>query len=218
MGQKVHPKANRLGIVRSWDGKWFAKEGFKTMLLEDIVMRKIIKREYASAGVSRIEIDKTPNHIHIKIIAGRPGLIIGRSGSGIDQLLKKLHKALQKLRGQEEVRQMNISVEEVPSVDLEAQLVAENIASQLEKRISFRRAMKQALGRTMRAGALGVRTETSGRLVGADMARTEWYLQGKVPLHTFSADVDFGFTEAHTKYGQIGVKVWIHRPPSKEES
>lgn len=218
MGQKVHPKANRLGISKEWDGKWFAKDNFKEMLLEDLIIRKTVEETCKPAGISKVLIEKTPNHIQVKIICARQGVVIGRSGAGVDHLLKKITEKMKELHRGEDARVINISVGEVPNTDLDAKLVAQNIASQIEKRVSYRRAMKQAIGRAMRAGALGIRTEVSGRLVGADMARKQWYLEGKVPLHTFRADVDYGFAEAHTKYGQIGVKAWIHRPPQKEET
>lgn len=211
MGQKVHPKANRLGIIRWWDGRWFAKNNFRKMLREDIIIRRMIKQRCYAAGVSSIQIEKTASAIQITTFCARPGIIIGRAGQGVERLKTDIEKALRKANETGATRQVSISVQEVPQPDLDAQLVAEGIAAQLERRVAYRRALKQAIARSMRAGALGVRVETAGRLVGAEMARRDGYLEGKVPLHTFTADIDYGLAEAHTKYGQIGVKVWINR-------
>lgn len=213
MGQKVHPKANRIGIIRSWDGRWFAKSQYRQMLREDIIIRRMIKERCYSAGVSSIQIEKTASAIQITTYCARPGIIIGRAGQGVERLKADIEKQLSKASDTAGARQVSISVQEVAQPDLDAQLVSEGIASQLERRVAYRRALKQAIARSMRAGALGVRVATGGRLVGAEMARRDGYLEGKVPLHTFMADIDYGFAEAHTKYGQIGIKVWIHRRP-----
>ena len=205
MGQKVNPKGFRVGVIKEWDSKWFAdKEDFSDLLVEDHKIRELIKKEVYDAGISDIEIERAVNNIKISVYTGKPGMVIGKGGAGVEELKKKVEKIAPKKR-------IIISVEEIRNQDVDAQLVAENIASQLENRIAFRRAMKQAVGRTMRAGALGIKTQVSGRLNGADMARTEGYNEGKVPLQTLRADVDYGFAEADTQYGKIGCKVWINR-------
>ena len=205
MGQKVNPKGFRVGVIKEWDSKWFAdKEDFSDLLVEDHKIRELIKKEVYDAGISDIEIERAVNNIKISVYTGKPGMVIGKGGAGVEELKKKVEKIAPKKR-------IIINVEEIKSQDVNAQLVAENIASQLENRIAFRRAMKQAVGRTMRAGALGIKTQVSGRLNGADMARTEGYNEGKVPLQTLRADVDYGFAEADTQYGKIGCKVWINR-------
>ncbi len=204
MGQKVHPRGFRLGVIRGWDARWYArKQVFSDQLMSDIAIRNLIKTTLRTAGVSRVEIERASNRVRVYIHAAKPGVVIGKGGTGVDQLRKKLET----LTG----KQVAVNIVEVKNPDLDAQLVAESVASSLEKRISFKRAMKQAVSRSMRQGAKGVRVMTSGRLGGAEMHRREWYAEGTVPLHTLRADVDYGLAEAKTTYGQIGVKVWIYK-------
>lgn len=203
MGQKVHPKGLRIGIIRDWDAKWYAEKDFATLLIEDIKVRKFIKKKLYAAGISRIEIERAANRVKITIHTAKPGIVIGRGGAEVESLRKELEKMTGK--------NVNINIVEVKVPELDAQLVSENVAAQLVKRVSFRRAMKQAVSRTMRLGAQGIKITCSGRLAGAEMARTEWYNEGKVPLHTLRADIDYGFAEADTTYGKIGVKVWIYK-------
>lgn len=202
MGQKVNPKGMRLGIIRDWDAKWYAnKKNFSDLLLEDQKIRKYIKSNLFIAGISRVQIERAANRIKVSIYTSKPGIVIGRGGTEVEALRKKLEQMTGK--------QVNINIVEIKTPELDAQLVAENIASQLERRIAFRRAMKQSVTRSMKMGAKGIRVACSGRLAGAEIARTEWYSEGKVPLHTLRADIDYGFAEADTTYGKIGVKVWI---------
>ncbi len=203
MGQKVHPKALRLGIIRDWDARWFAKKDFARLLHEDLQIRDYIKKKLYDAGISRIEIERAANRVTVNIHAAKPGMVIGRGGTAVESLRQELERRTG--------RQVSLNIIEVKVPELDAQLVAESVAAQLSKRIAFRRAMKQAAARTMRAGAKGVKIMVSGRLGGAELARTEWTAEGSVPLHTFRADVDYGFAEAPTTYGQIGVKCWINR-------
>lgn len=216
MGQKVNPNGFRVGVIRDWETRWYAdKKDFSRYLVEDNKIRKFVKKECFAAGVSRIEIErKGDDRTEISIFAGKPGIIIGTKGAGIEALKKKLLAAF----GQA----FYINVLEVKGVDSDAQLVAENIAAQLEKRISFRRAMKQAMGRAMKTGAKGIKTQVSGRLGGAEIARTEHYHEGTIPLQTLRADIQYGFAEADTTYGRIGVKVWIYKgevyPTQKKEA
>lgn len=203
MGQKVHPKGLRIGIIRDWDAKWFAEKDFSTLLIEDIKLREYIKKKLFVAGISRIETERAANRIKITIHTAKPGIVIGRGGTEVEALRKELEKMTGK--------NVNINIIEVKVPELDAQLVAEGVAAQLVKRVSFRRAMKQAVSRTMRMGAQGIKINCSGRLGGAEMARTEWYNEGKVPLHTLRADIDYGLAEADTTYGKIGVKVWIYK-------
>ncbi|NLW08804.1 MAG: 30S ribosomal protein S3 [Firmicutes bacterium] len=203
MGQKVHPVGLRLGIIRDWDGRWFAEKDYATFLHEDIKIRRLIKEKLYNAGIARVEIERAANRIKVTIHTARPGMVIGRGGTEVEKLRKELEELTSK--------QIALNIAEVKTPELNAQLVAENIAAQLEKRVSFRRAMKQAINRTMRFGALGMKVACSGRLMGAEIARTEGYSEGKVPLHTLRADIDYGFSEANTTYGKIGVKVWINR-------
>lgn len=205
MGQKVHPFANRIGITRSWDSRWFAQRAkdFSHLLYEDINIRKALKERLYHAGVSRIEIERIGQKMKITIHTARPGIIIGKKGAEVDRLKKELET----LTG----KQVTIDIKEIRKPELNAQLVAENIALQLEKRVSFRRAMKKAVSSALKFGALGVKVSCAGRLAGAEIARTEWYREGRVPLHTFRADIDYGFAEARTTYGKIGVKVWIYK-------
>ncbi|MDO4593981.1 MAG: 30S ribosomal protein S3 [Tissierellia bacterium] len=205
MGQKVNPKGIRVGVIRDWDSKWFAdKKDFGDLLVEDHKIRKLIKKEVYEAGISDIEIERAVNNLKISIYTSKPGMVIGKGGSGVEELKKKIEKI-------SEGKRVIINVEEIKFQDLNAQLVAENIARQLENRITFRRAMKQSIQRTMRQGAKGIKTAVSGRLGGADMARTEQYSEGTIPLQTLRANVDYGFAEADTQYGKIGCKVWIYK-------
>ena len=203
MGQKVHPVGLRLGIIRDWDGRWFAEKDYATFLHEDIKIRRLIKEKLYNAGIARVEIERAANRIKVTIHTARPGMVIGRGGTEVEKLRKELEELTSK--------QIALNIAEVKTPELNAQLAAENNAAQLEKRVSFRRAMKQAINRTMRFGALGMKVACSGRLMGAEIARTEGYSEGKVPLHTLRADIDYGFSEANTTYGKIGVKVWINR-------
>lgn len=203
MGQKIHPHGLRVGIIKDWDSKWYTKKDFADQLLEDYKLRKHIKNKLFTSGVSRIEIERAANRIRITINTAKPGMVIGRGGSGVDELKGEIEKMTGK--------QVSINVIEIKNPDMDAQLVAENIASQLERRISFRRAMKQAISRALKSGAKGIKTMVSGRLGGAEIARSEMYHEGTIPLQTLRADIDYGFAEAHTTYGRIGVKVWIYK-------
>lgn len=204
MGQKVNPHGLRVGVIKDWDSRWFAKDSeFGDILVEDYNLRKFIKGKLYAAGVPKIEIERDANRVRVHIHCAKPGMVIGKGGSEIDKLKAELEKMLTK--------PVSINIVEVKQPDLDAQLVAENIASQLERRVSFRRAMKQCIGRTMRLGAKGIKTQVSGRLGGADIARVEQYHEGTIPLHTLRADIDYGFAEANTTYGKIGVKVWIYK-------
>jgi small subunit ribosomal protein S3 len=203
VGQKVHPKGLRLGIIKDWDSRWYDRKNYRELLHEDILLRDYIKKRLYMAGVSLVEIERAANRLRISIHTAKPGIVIGRGGAEVEVL----RKDLEKLSG----KQVNVNIVEIKKPELDAQLVAESVASQLERRVGFRRAMKQAVSRTMRMGAQGIRIAVSGRLAGAEMARSEWYSEGKVPLHTLRADIDYGFAEANTQYGKIGVKVWIYR-------
>ncbi|RJQ48443.1 MAG: 30S ribosomal protein S3 [Nitrospiraceae bacterium] len=203
MGQKTNPIGQRLGIIRSWDSKWFAKKNYKEFLHEDLHIQKFIKANLFHAGVPKVEIARTGQKIKATIHTARPGIIIGKKGSEVE----KLKKELEAITG----REMSIDIKEIRKPELDAQLVAENIALQLEKRVAFRRAMKKAVSSSLRFGALGIKVACSGRLAGAEIARAEWYREGRVPLHTFRSDIDYGFAEANTTYGRIGVKVWIYK-------
>jgi len=203
LGQKVNPHGIRLGIVKDWDAKWFADKDFAANLHEDIKIREHLKKSLQTAGVSRIETERSKKRLKVTIHTAKPGMVIGRGGSGIEQIKGELKKLTDK--------NLDINIAEIKSPDMDATLVAENIASQLERRIAFRRAMKQAVGRTMRLGAKGVKIAVSGRLGGAEIARKESYREGSIPLHTLRADIDYGTAEAHTTYGRIGIKVWIFK-------
>ncbi|MGO9613419.1 MAG: 30S ribosomal protein S3 [Dissulfurispiraceae bacterium] len=202
MGQKTNPIGNRIGITRTWDSRWFLKKGYSAQLLEDLSVRKLIKEKLFHAGVSRIEIEKPGQKLKVIIHSARPGIIIGKKGAEVEKLKKEIEQVTGK--------QVSIDIKEVRKPELDAQLVAENIALQLEKRVAFRRALKRAVSSSMRFGALGVKVQCSGRLAGAEIARSEWYREGRVPLSTFRADVDYGFSNAKTTYGIIGVKVWMY--------
>ncbi|MGI5912035.1 MAG: 30S ribosomal protein S3 [Syntrophomonadaceae bacterium] len=203
MGQKVHPKGFRIGIIRDWDSNWYADREYTDLIHEDYKVRQYIKDNFYTAGISKVEIQRTGNRVRVTIHTAKPGIIIGRGGTEVEKLKAKLIAMTGK--------NININIQEIKKPELDAQIVAENIAQQLEKRVSFRRAMKQTVGRTMRTGGVGIKVMISGRLGGAEIARTEWYSEGKVPLHTLRADVDYGFAEANTTYGKIGIKVWINR-------
>lgn len=214
MGQKVNPHGLRVGIIKDWDSKWYAdKKTFNEFLVEDYKIREYIKKKLFIAGISKIEIERAANRIKLTVHTAKPGMVIGKGGSGVEELRKEIEKLTKK--------SVVINVEEIKIPELDAQLVAENIAAQLERRVSFRRAMKQAIQRTMRFGAQGIKTAVSGRLGGADMARTEGYSEGTIPLQTLRADIDYGFAEADTTYGKLGVKVWIYKgevlPTKKKE-
>ncbi len=203
MGQKVHPIGLRLGIIKTWDSRWFSQKNYATLLHEDIKIRKIVKERLMHAGVAKVEIERAGQKAKINIHTARPGIIIGKKGAEVD----KLKKDLEAMTG----KQMYINIQEIRRPELDAQLVAENIALQLERRIAFRRAMKKAVTSALRLGAQGIKITCAGRLAGAEIARTEWYREGRVPLHTLRADINYGFFEAKTTMGQIGVKVWIYR-------
>ena len=201
MGQKANPIGLRLGIVRSWDSNWFDERNFAQKLQEDLMLRKYIRNRLQNAGVSRIEIERTPEKITLNINTARPGIVIGRKGSEVDKLKEELKKITNK--------EVQLNINEIKRPELDAYLVAENIAKQLESKISYRRAMKKAIMSTMRMGAEGIRIKCGGRLAGAEMARQEQYKEGRIPLHTLRADIDFARATAHTTYGTIGIKVWI---------
>lgn len=203
MGQKVHPFGFRLGYIKTWSSRWYAEKDYSKLLHEDLKVRKIVKKKLYHAGVSRVEIERSGNQIKITIQTARPGIIIGRKGAEVDKLKVELEAMTKK--------QVYINIKEIKKPELDAQLVAENIAMQLEKRVAYRRAMKKAVASALRLGALGIKVYCAGRLAGAEIARTEWYREGRVPLHTLRADIDFGMAEAATTMGQIGVKVWIYR-------
>ena len=203
MGQKIHPIGFRIGVIRDWDSKWYLDKGYAAALVEDVRIRRFIKKKLYAAAISKIEIERAANRIKVTLHTARPGIIIGRGGKGVDDLRATLEKTTGK--------QVHVNVQEIRRPELDAQLVAEAIAAQLEKRVSYRRTMRQAILRTMRMGAKGIKVGMAGRLSGAEMARRESDKQGKIPLHTLRADIDYGFAEAGTTYGNIGVKVWIYR-------
>lgn len=203
MGQKVHPIGFRLGINRNWDSRWFASKEYSHFVLEDYRIRKFLKKRVFQAGVARIEIERAASKVRIRMHTARPGIVIGKKGSEIEKLKRDLEKEIK--------REVIIDIQEVRKAEVEAQLVAENVALQLVRRIAFRRAMKKSVSAALRFGAQGIKIACSGRLGGAEMARREWYREGRVPLHTIRADIDYGFAEAHTKYGVIGVKVTIFK-------
>ena len=203
MGQKVSPVGLRIGIIRDWESKWYAEKDFGTLLMEDVKIREYLKNKLKDAAVSRIEIERAANRVNITIHTAKPGMVIGKGGAEVEVLRNHIAKMSGK--------KVHINIAEIKNPELDAILVAESIAQQLERRVSFRRAMKQAIQRTMRAGAKGIKTMVSGRLGGAEIARSEGYSEGTVPLHTLRADIDYGTAEAHTTYGRIGVKVWIYR-------
>lgn len=203
MGQKVHPIGIRLGINKTWQSRWYAEKNYANFLHEDLKIKKYIKKAFFHAGISRVEIERAAEKTTVNIHTARPGILIGRRGAEVDQLKKRLQTLTE--------RDVHVNICEVRKAELDAQLVAENIALQLERRVAFRRAMKRSVTTAMRFGAEGIRVACAGRLGGAEMARSEWYREGRVPLHTLRADIDYGFTEARTTYGAIGVKVWIFK-------
>ena len=204
MGQKVDPRGFRVGVINDWNSKWYADtKHFGDYVVEDHKIREYVKKKLYASGISKIEIERTQRFVKVNIFTAKPGIVIGKGGALAENLKADLEKMISK--------QVNLNIVEVKDVDTNAQLVAENIANQLERRISFRRAMKQCMQRTMKAGALGIKIAVSGRLGGADMARTEFYKDGTVPLQTLRADIDYGFAEANTTYGKVGVKVWIYK-------
>lgn len=203
MGQKVNPKGFRVGVIRDWDSRWYARKEYSDYLLEDYQIRKYLKKRLYDSGISRIEIERAAGRVKVNIFTAKPGIVIGRGGAEVESL----KKALEKMTG----KKVNIYINEVKKPELDAQLVAESVASALERRIGFRRAMKQAVGRTMRMGAGGIKLMCAGRLGGAEIARTEWVSEGKVPLHTLRANIDYAVAEADTTYGKIGIKCWIYK-------
>ena len=204
MGQKVNPHGARVGVILDWSTKWYdGKKDFSNNLIEDYNLRKMLKEKLAMASISRIDIQRTGSKVHVSIYTAKPGIVIGKGGAGVEALKKEIEAFLGK--------SANLDIIEIKHPDTDAQLVAENIAAQLEKRVSFRRAMKQCLGRAMKGGAKGIKTAVSGRLGGADIARSEGYHEGSIPLQTLRANIDYGFAEAKTTYGRIGVKVWIYK-------
>lgn len=212
MGRKVHPVGFRIGVIRDWQGKWYADKTYTAFLQEDIKLRKAIFEKYAEAAISRVEIDRQANEVAVTIHTARPGIVIGRGGQRVDEMRQFLEKLIGK--------KVRLNIQEIRQPELDATLVSRSIAEQLERRIAYRRAMKQAIFRTMQAGARGIRILCSGRLAGAEIARRQLMHQGRVPLHTIRADVDYGFSEAHTVMGRLGVKVWIYKgdvlPEAKE--
>ena len=202
MGQKVHPHGLRVGVIKDWDSRWYADADFADCLVEDYDIRKFLKKELYDSGISHIEIERASDRVRIIIHTAKPGLVIGKQGAGIEKLKTRVAKLTDK--------KIYIDIKEVKRQEKDAQLVAEGIAKQLEERVSFRRAMKSSMGRSMKAGVLGIKVSCSGRLGGADMARTEFYAEGTIPLQTLRADIDYGFAEADTTYGKVGVKVWIY--------
>ena len=204
MGQKVNPKGFRIGVIRDWDSRWYANnKDFKNYLYEDYQVRKYVKEKLYSSGVSKVDIERTGGRVKINVFTAKPGIVIGRGGQEVEVLRQELENMTGK--------KVSVNITEIKRPELDAQLVAESVAASLEKRIAFRRAMKQTVGRTMRMGAGGIKIMCAGRLAGAEIARTEWYAGGKVPLHTLRADIDYGFAEANTAYGKIGIKVWIYK-------
>ena len=203
MGQKVHPKGLRIGIIKDWDAKWYADKNYAELLHEDIKIREYIKQKLFASGISTVEIERAVNKVKVSVHTAKPGIVIGKGGAEVENL----RKTIEKMSG----KQVAINIIEIKKPELDAQLVAEGVAKQLEQRVSFRRAMKQSVSRSLKFGAEGIKIMCSGRLAGAEMARTEWYSEGKVPLHTLRADIDYGFAEANTTYGKIGVKVWIYK-------
>ena len=204
MGQKVNPHGLRVGVIKDWDSKWYSEDKFADYLVEDYNIRKFLKKRLYAAGISKIEILRKGDKVNVVLWTQKPGVVIGKGGTGIETTKKELIKLIGR-------NGVNVDVQEVNKPDADAQLVAENIAQQLENRVSYRRAMKSCMGRTMKAGALGIKASCAGRLGGADIARTEFYSEGTIPLQTLRADIDYGFAEADTTYGKVGVKVWIYK-------
>jgi len=203
LGQKVHPYGFRLGFNKTWRSRWYSDKDYAKLLHEDLALRQSLKKRFSHAGVSRIETERAANNLKIDIYTSRPGIIIGRKGTEVDKLKQEIQKRTN--------RQVFINIQEIQKPELEAQLIAESVAVQLEKRVAFRRAMRKAVESALRFGARGIKVRVSGRLNGAEIARSEWYLHGQLPLQTLRADIDYGFAEANTTYGQIGVKVWLYK-------
>ncbi len=211
MGQKVHPKGLRIGIIKDWDAKWYAnKKNFGDLLVEDVKIRNFIKKKLFHSGISKTQIERAANRVKVTIHTAKPGIVIGRAGAEVENLRQQLEAMTGK--------QVHINIMEVKNPEVDAQLVAENVASQIERRTAFRRAMKQAVSRSMKMGAKGIKICCAGRLAGAEIARSEWYSEGKVPLHTLRADIDYATWEANTTYGKIGIKVWIYKGEILPES
>lgn len=213
MGQKVNPHGLRVGVIKDWDSKWYAEADFADNLIEDYKIRTYLKKKLYNTGVSKIEIERSSDRVRVNVYTAKPGLVIGKGGAEIEKVKAEVQKMTSK--------KLFMDVKDIKRPDKDAQLVAENIATQLENRVAFRRAMKSAMSRTMKSGALGIKAAVSGRLGGADMARTEFYSEGTIPLQTLRADIDYGFAEADTTYGKVGVKVWIYKGeilPTKEGS
>ena len=212
MGQKVNPHGLRVGVIKDWDSRWYAEDSFADYLVEDYNIRKFLKKKLYSAGVAKIEIERASDRVKILIYTAKPGVVIGKGGAEIEKLKAELQKLVSK--------KLIVDIKEVKRPDRDAQLVAENIAAQLENRVSYRRALKSTMSRTMKSGALGIKAAVAGRLGGADIARSEFYSEGTIPLQTLRADIDYGFAEADTTYGKLGVKVWIYKGeilPSRKE-
>ena len=203
MGQKVNPIGLRLGIVKTWESRWYAGKNYADYILEDYKIRKFVKNKLHHAGISKVEIERSSKHIRLRVFTSRPGIVIGKKGAEISQLKKEIEEKVS--------HEVMIDIQEVRKPEIDAQLVAENVALQIERRVAFRRAMKRGVSSAMRFGAMGVKIICAGRLGGAEMARTEWYKEGRIPLHTLRADIDYGFIEARTTYGLIGVKVFIFK-------
>ena len=208
MGQKVHPYGFRIGFNRTWRSRWYAEKKYPELLREDLKLRRDLKKRLSNAGVSAVEIERAANKLKIRILTSRPGIIIGKKGAEVDKLRDEIHRKTG--------RDVFVDIQEIEKPELDAQLVAEAIAQQLEKRVAFRRAMRKAVESALRFGAKGIKVRTAGRLGGAEIARSEWYLEGRLPLHTLRSDIDYGFAEASTTYGRIGVKTWLYRGESVE--
>ena len=211
MGQKVNPHGLRVGVIKDWDSKWYAEKDFADNLVEDYQIRKFLKKKLYSAGISKIEVERAADRVKVIIYTAKPGVVIGKGGAEIEKLKAEVQKQLGKDKVSGKEKKLFIDIKEIKRAERDAQLVAESIAQQLENRVSFRRAMKSTMGRSMKAGITGIKTAVAGRLGGADMARTEFYSEGTIPLQTLRADIDYGFAEADTTYGKIGVKVWIYK-------
>jgi len=208
LGQKVHPYGFRIGFNRTWRSRWYAEKKYPELLREDLKLRRDLKKRLSNAGVSAVEIERAANKLKIRILTSRPGIIIGKKGAEVDKLRDEIHRKTG--------RDVFVDIQEIEKPELDAQLVAEAIAQQLEKRVAFRRAMRKAVESALRFGAKGIKVRTAGRLGGAEIARSEWYLEGRLPLHTLRSDIDYGFAEASTTYGRIGVKTWLYRGESVE--
>lgn len=204
MGQKVHPVGFRLGVNKTWSSNWYAGKDYKNFLLEDFKIRKFVKKTLSHAGISRVDLERSANRLRVNIHTARPGIIIGKKGLEVDKLKEELQKIVPQ-------KQISLNIKEIRRAEVDAALIAQNVALQLEKRISFRRAMKKSVVSALRFGAKGVKVRCAGRLAGAEIARSEWYREGRVPLHTLRADIDYGTAEAATTYGLIGIKVWVYK-------